>query len=146
MEPRLDYHTVSPQALKGLLLLEEATFGLSIDKPLLDLVKLRVSQINRCAFCIDMHSAEARSQDENERRLFGLEAWRDSPLFTSREKAALSWGEALTLLPSDPVSDALYARVRLEFSERELVDLTMAIAAINCWNRLAVGFRQPPPV
>ncbi|MFC3943355.1 alkylhydroperoxidase [Pseudomonas gingeri NCPPB 3146 = LMG 5327] len=143
MEPRLDFYTASPQALKGLLLLEEATFGLSIEKPLLDLVKLRVSQLNHCAFCADLHSQEARGGGESERRLYGISAWRDSPLYSAREQAALAWSEALTLLAHDPVSDELYAQARLQFSERELVDLSMAIAAINCWNRLAVAFRQP---
>ncbi|WP_017126016.1 carboxymuconolactone decarboxylase family protein, partial [Pseudomonas gingeri] len=132
MEPRLDFYTASPQALKGLLLLEEATFGLSIEKPLLDLVKLRVSQLNHCAFCADLHSQEARGGGESERRLYGISAWRDSPLYSAREQAALAWSEALTLLAHDPVSDELYAQARLQFSERELVDLSMAIAAINC--------------
>ncbi|AMB84711.1 alkylhydroperoxidase [Pseudomonas agarici] len=142
MEPRLDFYAASPQALKGLLLLEEVSFGLSIEKPLLELVRLRVSQLNHCSFYADLHSQEARSQGETERRLYGILAWRDSPLFSPRERAALAWSEALTLLANNPISDELYAHVRLQFSECELVDLSVAIASINCWNRLAVAFRQ----
>jgi AhpD family alkylhydroperoxidase len=144
MEPRLDYYTASPQALKGILMLEAATFGLSIEKPLLELIKIRVSQLNQCSFCTDMHAVEARRQGETERRLYAISVWRDSPFFNSREKAALAWSESVTLLPTSNVPDELYTALRAEFSEREMVDLTVAVATINCWNRLAVGFRQQP--
>jgi AhpD family alkylhydroperoxidase len=144
MEPRLDYYTASPQALKGILMLEAATFGLSIEKPLLELIKIRVSQLNQCSFCTDMHAVEARRQGETERRLYAISVWRDSPFFNAREKAALAWSESVTLLPSSNVPDELYTSLRAEFSEREMVDLTVAVATINCWNRLAVGFRQQP--
>lgn len=144
MQPRLDYYTASPQALKGLLMLEAATFELSIEKPLLELVKIRVSQLNQCAFCTDMHAVEARRQGETERRLYALSVWRDSAFFSAREKAALAWSESVTLLTTSSVPDALYRSVRREFDEREMVDLTVAVAAINCWNRLAVAFRQQP--
>jgi len=144
MEPRLDYYTASPQALKGILMLEAATFGLSIEKPLLELIRIRVSQLNQCSFCTDMHAVEARRQGETERRLYAISVWRDSPFFNAREKAALAWSESVTLLPASNVPDELYTALRAEFSEREMVDLTVAVATINCWNRLAVGFRQQP--
>lgn len=144
MEPRLDYYTVSPDALKAILALEASSFDLSIEKPLLELVKLRVSQLNNCAFCADMHALEARRNGESERRLFAVAVWRDSPFFTSRERAALAWSESVTLLSQSNVPDDVYAQLREEFDEREAVDLTVAIAAINCWNRLAVSFRQVP--
>lgn len=144
MEPRLDYYTASPDALKAILALEASSFDLSIEKPLLELVKLRVSQLNNCAFCADMHALEARRNGESERRLFAVAVWRDSPFFTSRERAALAWSESVTLLSQSNVPDDVYAQLREEFDEREAVDLTVAIAAINCWNRLAVSFRQVP--
>lgn len=144
MEPRLDYYTASPEALKAILALEAATFDLSIEKPLLELVKLRVSQVNNCAFCADMHALEARRNGESERRLYAVAVWRDSPFFTPRERAALAWTESVTLLSQSNVPDDVYAQLREEFDEREAVDLTVAIAAINCWNRLAVSFRQAP--
>ena len=145
MEPRLDYYTASPQAPKGMLMLEAATFGLSIEKPLLELVKIRVSQLNHCGFCTDMHSMQARQRGESERRLFALCVWRDSPFFSPRERAALAWSESMATLPTSSVSDELFAAMRVEFSEQELVDLTMAVSSISAWNRLAVGFRQQPP-
>lgn len=145
MEPRLDYYTASPQALKGMLMLEATTFGLSIENPLLELIKIRVSQLNHCAFCTDMHSMAAHQRGESARRLLALCVWRDSPLFTAREQAALAWSESVATLPTSTVSDELYAAVRLEFSEQELVDLTMAVSSISGWNRLAVSFRQQPP-
>ncbi|MNN34798.1 Carboxymuconolactone decarboxylase family protein [compost metagenome] len=144
MEPRLDYHTASPEALNAILMLEAATFNLSIEKPLLELVKLRVSQVNNCAFCADMHAIEARRNGESERRLYAVSVWRDSPFFSEREKAALDWCEAVTLLAESNVPDAVYQRLSAQFSEKERVDLTVAIATINCWNRLAVSFRQLP--
>ncbi|AZD35647.1 4-carboxymuconolactone decarboxylase domain/alkylhydroperoxidase AhpD family core domain protein [Pseudomonas chlororaphis subsp. aurantiaca] len=146
MEPRLDYYSASPEALKGLLMLEAETFGLSIDKPLLELIKIRVSQLNHCAFCTDMHAVQARQNGESERRLYALSVWRDSGLFSPRERSALAWSESVTLLADAAVPDELFQAVRGEFSERELVDLTVAVAAINCWNRLAVAFRQQPSV
>ncbi|MBO0495123.1 carboxymuconolactone decarboxylase family protein [Pseudomonas sp. Marseille-Q1929] len=145
MEPRLDYYTASPQALKAMLMLEANTFGLSIEQPLLELIKIRVSQLNHCGFCTDMHSMAARHRGETERRLFALCVWRDSPFFTAREKAALAWSESVATLPTSLVSDELFASVRVEFSEEELVDLTMAVSSISGWNRLAVSFRQQPP-
>jgi AhpD family alkylhydroperoxidase len=145
MEARLDYYTASPQALKGMLMLEAATFGLSIEKPLLELIRIRVSQLNQCGFCTDMHSMAARQRGESERRLFALCVWRDSPFFNPREKSALAWSESVATLPTSRVPDELFAAMRVEFSEQELVDLTMAVSSISAWNRLAVGFRQQPP-
>lgn len=144
MKPRLDYYSASPEALKGLLMLEAACLALAIEKPLLELVKIRVSQLNHCAFCCDMHAVEARRQGETERRLHALSVWRDSGFFTPRERAALAWSEALTRLPASGIADELYAQARDQFSERELVDLTLAISTINSWNRLAVSFGQQP--
>ncbi|MCY1273277.1 alkylhydroperoxidase AhpD family core domain protein [compost metagenome] len=144
MEPRLDYYTASPEALKAVLALEAASFALSIEKPLIELVKLRVSQVNDCAFCADMYAMSARRNGESERRLFAVPVWRESPFFTPRERAALAWAEAVTLLAESKVPDALYAELCSEFDARERVDLTVAIGAINVWNRLAVSFRQLP--
>lgn len=145
MEPRLDYYTASPLALKGMLMLEATLFELSIEKPLLELVKIRVSQLNHCGFCTDMHSMAARQRGETKRRLFALCVWRDSPFFSAREKAALAWSESVATLPTSSISDELFTAVRVEFSEQELVDLTMAVSSISGWNRLAVSFRQQPP-
>ena len=108
---------------------------------LLELVKTRASQINRCAYCIDMHTKDARAYGESEQRLYGLPAWREAPYYTERERAALAWTEALTLIADHEVSDELYEQVRQHFSEAELVNLTLAIIAINGWNRLAISFR-----
>ena len=142
---RLNYYTASPQALKGMMMLEASIFDLSIEKPLLELIKIRVSQLNRCGFCTDMHSTAARQHGESERRLFALCVWQDSPFFTLREKAAMAWSESIALLPSSNVPDELYASMREVLSEQELVDLTMAVSAISGWNRLAVSFRKQPP-
>jgi AhpD family alkylhydroperoxidase len=144
MEPRLDYYTASPEAVKAILMLEAANFDFSLEKSLLELVKVRVSQVNGCSFCTDMHATEARKHGESERRLHALAVWRDSPFFTERERAALAWAESVTLLAETHVPDELYAALKVEFNEREMVDLTVAIATINSWNRLAVSFRKQP--
>ncbi len=144
MEQRIDFYRASPEAIRALMALEGATAKLGLDTGLLELVKLRASQINGCAYCLDMHSTELRSLGESERRLAALPAWRETPFFTPRERAALAWTEALTLLPQTRAPDADYALLREEFSEREMVDLTLAIGTINTWNRLAVGFRKLP--
>jgi len=108
---------------------------------LLELVKLRASQLNGCAYCIDMHTKDARSHGESEQRLYGVSAWHEAPFYTARERAALAWTEAVTLVSQSQVPDEVYAQVRAHFSEKETVDLTLAIAAINSWNRLAISFR-----
>ena len=117
-----------------------------LESRLLELVKIRASQINGCAFCLAMHVRDARAQGEREERLDLLPAWREAPLYTARERAALAWTEAVTLIADGHVSDAVYEAARQEFGEKELVDLTYAVIAINGWNRLAIAFRKPPEV
>ena len=144
MSPRLDYYSASPGAMRAMIGLEALTSRLSIEPALLNLVRIRASQLNGCAFCTDMHSVDARRQGETERRLFAVAVWRDSGFFSERERAALAWTEAVTLLAESQVSDDVYTLACGSFSEEELVDLTMAISTINSWNRLAVSFRQSP--
>ncbi|MGO4223536.1 carboxymuconolactone decarboxylase family protein [Lysobacter sp. TAF61] len=145
MEPRLDFYKASPNAAKAMIALEGAVGKLGIDPGLLDLIKLRASQINGCAFCVDMHSSDARKRGETERRLYSVSVWREAPFFTDRERAALAWTEALTLISHTHAPDADYEWLCQQFDERERVDLTVAINAINGWNRLAIGFRSVPP-
>ncbi|MCJ8206312.1 carboxymuconolactone decarboxylase family protein [Pseudomonas sp. RGM2987] len=144
MQPRIDFYTASPDALKAMLALETAVSKLGLEKSLLELVKLRSSQINGCAFCIDMHTADARKDGETERRLYAVTAWREAPFFTGRERAALAWTEALTRLSDTHAPDADYELLNQHFTPKEMVDLTVAINVINGWNRLAVGFRKMP--
>ena len=113
-----------------------------LERSLMELVKMRASQINGCAYCLDMHSKDARALGETEQRLYGLNAWHESPFYTERERAALAWTEALTLISQSHAPDEVYEQARKQFSEKELVDLTMVIIAINGWNRLAIGFRS----
>ncbi|MCF4996905.1 carboxymuconolactone decarboxylase family protein [Pseudomonas syringae] len=144
MSPRLDYYSASPQAMKAMIAMETLTRNLSIEPPLLNLIKIRASQLNGCAFCTDMHSVDARRAGETDRRLYAIVVWRDSGFFNPRERAALAWVEAVTLLCQSHVPDDVYALAREQFDETELVDLTMAVSTINSWNRLAVSFRQKP--
>jgi len=144
MEPRLDFYEASPEALKALVALEVATGKLGLDPLLVDLVRLRASQINGCAFCVDLHSGDARRKGETERRLHALPVWRETPFFTPRERAALAWTEAVTNVAATHIPDAEYDTLRSAFSEREMVDLTLTIGVINTWNRLAIGFRKMP--
>lgn len=144
MTLRIDYDTASPEAVKALLNLERFVTHCSLEKQLLALVKLRASQINGCAYCVDMHSMEAVQLGESERRLHAIAVWHESPFFTPRERAALAWTEAVTLLPQTHASDDVYQEVITYFNEKETVDLTMAIITINAWNRLAVSFRKMP--
>ncbi|GGK37226.1 alkylhydroperoxidase AhpD family core domain-containing protein [Pseudomonas koreensis] len=144
MSPRLDYYNASPKAMKAMLAMEALTRDLSIEAPLLQLIRIRASQLNGCAFCTDMHSVDARRAGESERRLYALAVWRDSGFFNPRERAALGWAEAVTLLAESHVPDDVYQLAKAQFSEAELVDLTMGVSAINSWNRLAVSFRQTP--
>ncbi len=141
MKKRIDYFAASPNAMKGMLEIEKFISTANIDKKLLELVKTRASQLNRCAYCLDMHTKDARIAGETEQRLYTLPAWRETPFFSEKERAALAWTEALTLLPTNDVSDAVYDEIKKHFTDKELVDLTMAIVAINGWNRLSVGFR-----
>lgn len=116
----------------------------SLEKPLIELVKMRASQMNGCAFCIDMHSKDARAAGETEQRLYALNAWRETPFYSERERAALAWTEALTFVHDNHVSDELFAEVRRHFNETEISDLTLAVATINAWNRIAISFRAVP--
>ncbi|KAB0500935.1 carboxymuconolactone decarboxylase family protein [Pseudomonas lini] len=144
MQPRIDFYTASPDGLKAMIALETAVSKLPLEKSLIELVKLRASQINGCAFCIDMHTVDAIKGGETPRRLFAVTAWREAPFFTDRERAALAWTESLTQLSLTHAPDEDYALLSAEFSPKEMVDLTVAISTINSWNRLAVGFRKMP--
>lgn len=143
MQPRIAYTTVAPEALAAMLNLERYVRDSTLDHSLLHLLKVRASQINGCAYCIDMHSKDARALGETEQRLYALSAWRETPFFTPRERAALEWTERVTRIGDGGVPDDLFARTREHFSEKELVDLTMAIVAINGWTRVAISFRAP---
>lgn len=144
MATRIDYLKVSPGARHALLALQQYVNQESgLEPKLLALIEMRASQINGCAFCLNMHSKEARQQGETEQRLYLLTAWRETELFTPRERAALAWTEAVTLVASSQVPDEVYEQARKEFSETELIGLTMAVIAINDWNRVNVAFRTP---
>jgi AhpD family alkylhydroperoxidase len=144
MEQRLDFYKASPQAIKALMALEEQIGKSSIEKPLAELVRLRASQINGCAFCVDMHATDARKAGETERRLAAVVVWRETPFFSERERAALAWTEAVTLVSHEHVPDAVWEAVKPHFSDAEMVDLTLLISAINSWNRFAISFRKMP--
>jgi AhpD family alkylhydroperoxidase len=143
MNPRLNFIESSPDAYRAMAGLERYLATSSIEKPLRELVKMRASQINGCAYCLDMHWKDARAAGETEQRLYGLDAWEEAPYYTDRERAALAWTESLTLVNKDHVPDAVYEKVKPHFSERELADLTWLIVAINSWNRIAIAFRAP---
>lgn len=140
---RIDCEAVLPEATRALRELEDVVRGSGIEPRLLELVRMRASQLNSCAYCLDMHSKDARALGEDEQRLHLLAAWRDAPVFGARERAALEWCEALTLLPERGASHEAYFPLQAEFDQREIVALTLAITAINAWNRFAVGFRWP---
>lgn len=144
MEQRLNFAEVAEGTAKAMLGLEQYLAKCGLESALLDLVKFRVSQINGCAYCLDMHSKDLRAVGENEQRLYVLDAWRDSPFYTDRERAALAWAEAVTLLKEKEVPDQAYEQARAQFSEEELVNLTLAVVAINGWNRLNIAFRTTP--
>ena len=145
MTARTNYYRAAPKVVKSLMAMEEASKDLTIPLPLRELIKMRVSQINGCAYCLHMHTTDARKAGETEMRLYMLSAWRESSLYTPRERAALAWTEALTeISKTHEVSDELYAEARKQFSEKELADLSFAIIAINGWNRLAIPFRSEP--
>ena len=144
MEQRLDYAQASPAARAAMLALEKAVRDSGLEQPLLELVRMRASQLNGCAYCIDMHSKDARAAGETEQRLYGLDAWRETPFFTERERAALEWTEAITLVADSRVPDTVYQQALKSFSGKELANLTLAVIAINGWNRIAIGFRMEP--
>jgi AhpD family alkylhydroperoxidase len=140
---RLDYRRALPEALRAMSGLEDAVARTGLEPALLELVRMRASQLNGCAYCLDMHSKDARARGEDEQRLHVLAAWREAPIYSERERAALAWCEALTLLPQTGAPDEAYEPLRAHFDEVEIVALTLAIVAINGWNRFAVGFRSP---
>lgn len=142
MSTRIDYAKVAPAASRAMYGLERYVHGCGLEAPLLELVKMRASQINGCAFCLDMHSKDARAGGETEQRLYLLNAWRETTFFTDRERAALAWTESLTLVSENHVPDDVYNEARQHFSEEELVNLSLAVVAINGWNRLAIAFRS----
>lgn len=145
---RFDFQSAAPGAMKAMMGLESYLATQSqteegVDKPLIELVKIRVSQLNGCAFCLDMHTKDARALGETEQRIYALNAWQEAPFFSARERAALAWAEATTRLSTAGVDEAVYQQARQQFSEAQLVNLTLAIATINAWNRFAISF-QPP--
>jgi AhpD family alkylhydroperoxidase len=144
MSERIAYSKVTPEGYRAMAGLERYVRESGLEPSLLELVKLRASQINGCAYCIDMHWKDARARGESEQRLYGLMAWRESPYYSERERAALAWTEAVTLIADSHVPDDLYEEVRQHFNETELVNLTFALVAINGWNRLAISFRTEP--
>ena len=141
MKPRIDVMRVSPKVLQAMYGLQNTVNSSGLERNLLELVKMRASQINGCAYCLDMHSKDARAAGETEQRLYLLDAWREVALYSERERAALEWTEALTRIGDGHVPDAVYASVREHFSEEELVNLGLAVVAINGWNRLSIAFR-----
>lgn len=144
MQPRIDYSKAPAGALQVMQGLEGYIRQSGLEHSLLELIKTRASQLNGCAYCIDMHTKDARAQGETEQRLYALSAWRETPFFSDRERAALEWTESLTLISENHVPDDVYERVRQHFSETELINLTMAVVAINGWNRIAISFRAVP--
>ncbi|HZH52772.1 MAG TPA: carboxymuconolactone decarboxylase family protein [Microvirga sp.] len=146
MTPRLDTFAAAPATMKAMLDLESKVKASGLEPSLIHLVKTRASQINGCAYCIHMHTREARADGETEERLYLLDAWRESPLYSDRERAALAWTEALTLVSQTHAPDEDYALLKAHFTDEEQVKLTLAIGAINAWNRFAIGFRAIHPV
>ena len=144
MKPRMNYYQAAPDTLKALLALEAQIQASGLEQSLIELVKTRASQINGCAYCINIHTQDARKHGETEARLYLLNGWRESPGYSDRERAALAWTEAVTLISETHAPDDLYEDVRAQFSDAETVNLTMLIATINAWNRLAISFRAVP--
>ena len=146
MTPRLNTFAAAPALMKSWLEFGESLDRGGLEESLMELVKVRASQINGCAFCLDMHTAAARKRGESEQRLYLLDAWRDSPLYSERERAALAWTEALTLLPESHAPDDVYRALQAQFTEEEQVRLTLLIVVINGWNRIQAGFRAADPL
>ena len=146
MKPRMNFYKVAPDTINALMALENQIQATGLEKSVIELVKIRASQINGCAYCINMHTDDARKRGETEQRIYLLDAWRESPLYSDRERAALAWTEAVTLISETRAPDDVYEQVRAQFSEEETVNLTMLIATINAWNRLAIAFRAVHPV
>jgi AhpD family alkylhydroperoxidase len=146
MQQRIDVTKVSPAAYQAVAALQTYVDRSGLDAKLRDLIKIRVSQINGCAFCLAMHTRDARKTGETDERMHLLAAWREAPIYSARERAALAWVEAITLVSQGHVPDKVFEAVRKQFSEKEIVDLTAAAAAINTWNRIAIALRAPPQV
>ena len=144
MSERMDYGKAAPGAMRAMYGLESYLKECGLEASLVELVKLRASQIKGCAYCIDMHNKDARAKGETEQRLYGLVAWRETSYYTARERAALAWTEAVTLVATSRVPDEVFEEARREFSEQELANLTLALVAINGWNRFAISFRDEP--
>lgn len=144
MSSRLTHVEAGAGAYQAMLQLEHYVQNCGLEDSLLNLIKTRASQLNGCAYCLDMHTKDARAVGENEQRLYLLPAWREAPFYSERERAALEWTEAVTLIAEDHVPDEVYAAVHPHFSDEELVNLTLAISTINAWNRFAISFRSEP--
>jgi len=144
MEPRIDYRKYAPEATKAMLELEKYIAGCGLDHKLIHLLKMRASQINGCAFCIDMHSKDARALGETEQRLYELDAWRETPFYSDQERAALQWIEAITEVSETHVPDSAFDEAKKQFNEKEIVDLTIVAGVINLWNRIAIATRAVP--
>jgi AhpD family alkylhydroperoxidase len=144
VEARIDYRKYAGEPLKALLEIEKYLNSCGLDHKLLHLLKMRASQINGCAYCIDMHSKDARALGESELRLYELDAWRETPFYTERERAALAWAEAITEVAEGHVPDEVFEETKKQFSDKEIVDLTLAAAMINLWNRVAIATRAVP--
>jgi AhpD family alkylhydroperoxidase len=146
MKPRLNAYQAAPGVMKAMMTLEQQVASSGLETSLRELVKIRASQINGCAFCLHMHTRDARAEGESEERIYLLDAWRESPLYTERERAALAWTEAVTLVSQTHVPDEVYEQARSQFSEEELVKLTLLVTTINAWNRFAISFRSIHPI
>lgn len=144
MKSRIEYAQVASGAVEAMRTLEKYVRTCGIEPKLLELIKIRASQINGCAYCLDMHTKDARAQGETEQRIYALNAWRETPFFTEKERAALAWTESVTQVSTSQVPDEVYEIVRQHFDEKEIVNITTAIVAINGWNRFAVSFRSVP--
>ena len=144
MDTRLNYAKTASEAYRAMSQLEHAVRNCGLEPSLIELVKIRASQINGCAYCIDMHTKDARAAGESEQRIYLLSAWRESPFYSERERAALEWTESLTLIADNHVPDDIYKRVATHFTEEELANLTLAVVTINAWNRFAISFRSEP--
>ena len=138
---RIDYNRIGPGAVRAVRALDEYVRASGLEPAVIELVKVRASLMNGCAYCVDIHTKDARSKGETEQRLFAVPVWRETPFFSPRERAALAWTEGVTAIGRVGVSDALFDEARAQFTDKELVDLTAAVIAINAWNRLAVTFR-----
>lgn len=138
---RLNYGKIAPEGMMGLLEIEKYVANSGLDRTMFELVKIRASQINGCAYCLDMHTKDARNEGETEQRIYALNAWKETPFYTESERAALAWTEALTLISQNEISDSLYEEVSKHFDDKTLMALTMSVIAINGWNRLAIAFK-----